>query len=136
MTINYLEEIPIEFDLRSNSDNLNQVQFNSDIDSKYDQKKTLEILFQYEPDILGIDNVATILKCSIAKVRRISRHELPARRGPGKCLLYLRKDVFKYFERLPFAGGQTQSDKEDNVNFHNKNFDIAEALSKVRRINA
>jgi hypothetical protein len=47
-------------------------------------------------DILFIENVASMLGCSVDHVRRIERSKLPASRGVGRRLLYLREDVLRY----------------------------------------
>ena len=84
-----------------------------------------------DTDILDIESVAAILKCSVDKIRRISRDELPARIGPGKKLLYHRADVLTYFNRLPFTGSHTQCDDAVSFNSLDNGFDINKAISKI-----
>ena len=47
-------------------------------------------------DILDINDVASLLRCSVDTVRRIPREELPACEGPGRPKLYLREDILTY----------------------------------------
>ena len=68
-----------------------------------------------EPDILEIEDVAKILRCSVDKVRRIPKTELVARTGPGKKLLYHRADIRNYFKNLPLAGNQSHNEKAATV---------------------
>lgn len=49
-----------------------------------------------DPDVFFVENAAQMLGCSVDEARRIPRTELPAHRGPGKRLLYLRDDVMRY----------------------------------------
>ena len=49
-----------------------------------------------DKDVLYVQNVAQMLGCSVDQARRIPRNELPAYRGPGRWLLYLREDVIRY----------------------------------------
>ncbi|WP_407059719.1 helix-turn-helix domain-containing protein [Brevundimonas bacteroides] len=58
----------------------------------------------HDDDVLTLTEVARILRCEEDTVRRIPRPKLPARRGPGKWLLYLREDVLAYVRNLPIAG--------------------------------
>src|SRR5689334_11413663 len=50
--------------------------------------------------LLFVDEVAEMLGCSVDQARRIPRDQLPARRGPGKLLLYLQEDVLRYVREL------------------------------------
>jgi len=48
-----------------------------------------------DTDVLSIEDVSRILRCSSDTVRRISLEELPVYRV-GKCNLYLREEVIRY----------------------------------------
>jgi hypothetical protein len=61
-----------------------------------------------DPDRLVIEQVAWLLCCSIDQARRIPRDELPAYRGPGKRLLYLREDVLRYIKKDPVRSQGTR----------------------------
>lgn len=52
-----------------------------------------------DQDILTVDQVAKLLRCSVDTVRRIPREELPAYQGPGKWVLYLRADLIQYLRQ-------------------------------------
>lgn len=53
-------------------------------------------------DVLTVDQVAAILRCSVDQARRIPRTDLPAYQGPGKYVLFFREDVHRYLrDRLP-----------------------------------
>lgn len=54
-----------------------------------------------DPDVLTVDKVAAMLRCSVDQARRIPRTELPAYQGPGKYLLYFRQDVMSYLRGRP-----------------------------------
>jgi hypothetical protein len=49
-----------------------------------------------DPDILVIDDVARILRCTVDTARRIPRDQLRSIAGPGRRHLYLREDVIGY----------------------------------------
>jgi hypothetical protein len=49
-----------------------------------------------DPDILVIDDVARILRCTVDTARRIPRDQLRSICGPGRRQLYLREDVIAY----------------------------------------
>jgi hypothetical protein len=57
---------------------------------------------RYE-ELLTVSEVAGMLRCSIDQARRIPRDQLPARKGPGKYLLYLKKDIMRYIEIEPIG---------------------------------
>lgn len=90
--------------------------------------KSLDRMVQREPWRLVtrddpwvfVENVALMLGCSVDRVRRIPRSELPARSGPSKRLLYLRKDVTKYVERLPTDGNAKWQEMTETVEQINK----------------
>lgn len=122
----YVASIPIGFGLGRNAEQITFVP---------KRRYTAPILEQnpnpkprHDPEILGIERVANILQCSIDKVRRISRTELQARRGPGKSLLYLRADVLNYVEGLPVTNKQQQSAEADDLNLSSSKFDIDGAM--------
>ncbi len=48
-----------------------------------------------DPDILTVNDLARLLRCSPDKVYRIKHDQLPVSR-PGKCNIYLRDDVIRY----------------------------------------
>lgn len=54
-----------------------------------------------DPEILTVEEVAAILRCSVDQARRIPRTELPAYVGPGKFVLYFREDVLRYLRNRP-----------------------------------
>lgn len=61
----------------------------------------------WDRDLLVVEQVAAVMRCSVDTVRRIPRDELPYSR-PGLRNLYLREDVVKYvrrrrIERTPIA---------------------------------
>lgn len=49
-------------------------------------------------DVLDIEQLAALLRCSVDHARRIPRRELPASRV-GKKLLFLREDALAYIKR-------------------------------------
>jgi Helix-turn-helix domain len=49
-----------------------------------------------DPDILVVEDVADILRCTVDTARRIPRDHLPAYPGAGRHRLYLREDVLAY----------------------------------------
>jgi hypothetical protein len=49
-----------------------------------------------DPDILVIEDVARILRCTVDTARRIPREQLRSIPGPGRRQLYLREDVIAY----------------------------------------
>jgi hypothetical protein len=53
-----------------------------------------------DPDILVVEDVARILRCTVDTARRIPRDQLPAYPGPGRHRLYLREDVRAYVRSL------------------------------------
>lgn len=53
-----------------------------------------------DPNILVIEDVARILRCTVDTARRIPRDQLPAYLGPGRHRLYFRQDLFAYVRRL------------------------------------
>lgn len=57
----------------------------------------------YDADILDVEGVADLLRCSVDHVRRIPRTELRARRV-AKRILYLREDVKSYLASRPVQG--------------------------------
>ena len=65
-----------------------------------------------DPDRLTIDQLANLLCCSVDQARRIPRSELPAYRGPGKYLLYLRQDALRYIQSRPSIGRQVDEGSE------------------------
>ena len=51
-------------------------------------------------DVLVVEDVAHILRCTVDTARRIPRDQLPAYPGPGRRTLYLRDDVLAYVRSL------------------------------------
>ena len=49
-----------------------------------------------DPDILVVEDVARILRCTVDTARRIPRDQLRSISGPGRPQLYLREDVIAY----------------------------------------
>jgi hypothetical protein len=49
-----------------------------------------------DPDILVVEDVARILRCTVDTARRIPRDQLRSISGPGRRQLYLREDVIAY----------------------------------------
>jgi hypothetical protein len=49
-----------------------------------------------DPDILVLEDVARILRCTADTARRIPRDQLRSISGPGRRQLYLREDVIAY----------------------------------------
>ena len=47
-------------------------------------------------DVLVIEDVARLLRCSVDTLRRVPKDELPVYRGPGRKHLYLREDVIRF----------------------------------------
>ena len=91
-----------------------------------------------DTEILSIEEVAGILKCSIDRIRRIPRRELPARTGPGRGLLYLRVDLIAYVKGKPSSNrrnsGLSPSDRDSSyINDQNINneFDIQSARTTI-----
>ncbi len=66
----------------------------------------------HDPNRLVIEQVAWLLCCSIDQARRIPRDELPAYRGPGKRLLYLREDVLRYMKKDPIQPQRVRLNSE------------------------
>lgn len=50
-------------------------------------------------DVLSLNEVAIILRCTRDTVRRIPRDELYVYRGPGRARLYLREDLKRYLRQ-------------------------------------
>jgi hypothetical protein len=53
-----------------------------------------------DPDILVVEDVARILRCTVDTARRIPRHQLRSICGPGRRRVYLREDVLVYVRSL------------------------------------
>jgi hypothetical protein len=53
-----------------------------------------------DPDVLVVEDVARIVRCTVDSARRIPRDQLPAHPGPGRRQLYLREDVLAYVRSL------------------------------------
>jgi hypothetical protein len=53
-----------------------------------------------DPDILVVEDVARILRCTVDTARRILRDQLRSTCGPGRRRLYLREDVLAYVRSL------------------------------------
>ena len=51
-------------------------------------------------DVLVVEDVARILRCTVDTARRIPRDQLPAYPGPGRRTLYLREDALAYVRSL------------------------------------
>ena len=51
-----------------------------------------------DPDVLTIEDVALLFRCSVDTARRIPKDELPVYRGPGRSRLYLREDLITYLK--------------------------------------
>jgi hypothetical protein len=49
-----------------------------------------------DPDILVVEDVARILRCTVDTARRIPRDQLRSIPGPGRRQLYLRDDLLAY----------------------------------------
>lgn len=49
-------------------------------------------------DILVIEEVAELLRCSVDTLRRIPKQDLPVYAGPGRKQLYLREDIIRYLK--------------------------------------
>lgn len=49
-----------------------------------------------DPDILVVEDVARILRCTVDTARRIPREQLRSISGPGRRQLYLREDLITY----------------------------------------
>lgn len=84
--------------------NINRVEYAEQLAEAYIQRKPSR-LGPVTGDILGIVEVAAMLRCSIDTVRRIPDVALPSRVGPGKCVLYLKEDVLRFVKGLPEYGG-------------------------------
>ena len=93
----FIENIPIGFGLGRNPKYWETVLSNCIKSNPVTLENNDLPSVERDTDILDIESVAAILKCSVDKIRRISRDELPARIGPGKKLLYHRADVLTYF---------------------------------------
>lgn len=88
-----------------------------------------------DTDILGIEAVANILQCSVDRVRRISRKDLPARKGPGKALLYLRSDILKFVQNLPTTDAQNDKTYTEISRSMCASFDIKNAKQRLSEKN-
>lgn len=90
-----------------------------------------------DKEILFVENVAGMLGCSVDHVRRISRSELPASRGVGRRLLYLREDVIRYVRLHRDAQGNSYRRPEASAPSAQVSakpvFDAAAAARRVRR---
>lgn len=53
-----------------------------------------------DPDVLVVEDVARVLRCTVDTARRIPRDQLPAYSGPGRHRLYLRDDLMTYVRAL------------------------------------
>jgi hypothetical protein len=53
-----------------------------------------------DPDVLVVDDVARILRCTVDTARRIPRDQLRSICGPGRRRLYLREDLLAYVRSL------------------------------------
>lgn len=128
MAVTYVDEIPIGFGLRSNT--LAQQAMLIPALQPSSQKPKTYTEASIDREILGIENVAHILRCSVDKARRISRHELPARKGPGKALLYLRSDVLDFVRNLPTTDNELEV-LVDEEPYHRGGFDITAAKRRI-----
>ena len=59
---------------------------------------TAETKRALDPDILTIEELAEVLRCSVDTLRRVSLSELPAYRV-GRHNLYLREDVIRFLRK-------------------------------------
>lgn len=93
-------------------------------------------------DVLTVDEVAAILRCSVDQARRIPRTELPAYQGPGKYVLFFREDVLRYLRGrqpkhetraygavLKAPRGQRSNHAAENVHA----FDPGAVLARLRK---
>jgi hypothetical protein len=53
-----------------------------------------------DPDILVVEDVARVLRCTLDTARRIPRDQLRSISGPGRRRLYLREDVLAHVRSL------------------------------------
>ncbi len=128
-------ELPIGFGVGKNS-----AHWQRELLATLARRQSLGSTPRYHSDaeILSIENVAQILNCSVDRVRRISRKELPARSGPGRGLLYLREDLISYVKRKPsdyrrntgLSPQGVDSSCVDNMNSHVE-FDINTARTTI-----
>lgn len=93
------------------------------------------------PDVLFVEDVAQMLRCSVDQVRRIPRSDLPAYEGPGKHLLYLREDVIRYVRSRPrkgaadLAGQSTKGTKRRNASKNGAPvFDCTAVIRRLREV--
>ena len=61
-------------------------------------------------DILDIQDVASLLRCSVDTVRRIPKNELPAIKVKGRKKIYLREDLMEYIRALRIKPSSADQD--------------------------
>lgn len=124
MAVHYVDSVPIGFGLGCNAER----GFLLSIANHGEQLEKHK--FPCDPEILGIEHVAHILRCSVDKVRRLSRHKLPARKGPGKALLYLRSDVLEFARSLSITNDQFEIDDDEQLH-RGTCFDVDAAKKRI-----
>jgi hypothetical protein len=90
-----------------------------------------------DKEVLYVQNVAQMLGCSVDHARRIPRNELPAYRGPGRWLLYLRDDVIRYLRTRRVMDehiDRPSIDAEPRLSASVASFDAAAAARRLRRM--
>jgi hypothetical protein len=53
-------------------------------------------LRRVDSEVLTVEGLANLLHCCVAAARTISEDELPRRKGPGRRVLYLKKEAVRY----------------------------------------
>ena len=120
---------------------ISRMEFAEQLAEAYIQRRPSRI-GPVEGDVLGIVEVAAMLRCSIDTVRRISDAALPSRVGPGKCVLYLREDVLRFVKSLPEYGGFRGADSREpmarrkvtNASKGYASFDPHTALAQIPKV--
>lgn len=77
------------------------VQFLQQPDPERDKREKELRRKSIEPEILMIEGAATLLGCSVQRIRGISPDELRRIDGPGRGDLFLKEDLIDYARRHP-----------------------------------
>ncbi len=79
-----------------------------------------------DPEVLTVEQVAGILRCSVDQARRIPRTELPGYDGPGRYVLYFREDVLRYLRSRPLKNEQAARIAAIRVRRRSRNAPVAD----------
>lgn len=85
----------------------------------------------FDKDVLIVEEVAAILRCSVDQVLRINPIDLPKHAGAGKKNLYLRHELISYIESL-----EPKNFNKNSLPRHIKQKSTVETDAKVLKFNS